>query len=95
MLLTEYDEQVHINNEKELSYEEGREVGREEGERFGRAEGVLLGKVQSILELLEELGSISDEVRGKVMDETNSEILTRWHKLAAKAESMEQFLQDM
>lgn len=32
MILTEYDEQAHIKNEKEISYEEGREEGREEGE---------------------------------------------------------------
>jgi len=31
MLLTEYDEQAHIEYEKELSFEEGREEGREEG----------------------------------------------------------------
>lgn len=31
MLLTQYDEQAHIEYEKELSYEEGKEAGREEG----------------------------------------------------------------
>lgn len=30
------------------------------------AQGVVLGKAQSVLELLEELGSISDEVREKI-----------------------------
>ena len=29
MLLTEYDEQAHIKNEKDISFEEGREEGRE------------------------------------------------------------------
>ena len=30
MLLTEYDEQAHIEYEKEISYEEGKAEGREE-----------------------------------------------------------------
>ena len=32
MLLTEYDEQVHIKNEKEISYEEGERAGIIKGE---------------------------------------------------------------
>lgn len=61
----------------------------------GREEGLLLGKIESIFELLEELGEISDEVREKIMTETNLEVLSKWHKLAAKAKSMEQFLKEM
>lgn len=37
MLLTEYDEQAHIKNEREIAYEEGREDGRlEERVRFSK-----------------------------------------------------------
>lgn len=31
MILTEYDEQAHIKNEKEISYEEGKKEGIKEG----------------------------------------------------------------
>ena len=37
MLLTQYDEQAHIEYEKELSFEEGKEEGRlEERARFAK-----------------------------------------------------------
>ena len=53
------------------------------------------GKAEYIIDLLEELGSISDELREKIMTEKNLEILDKWHKLAAKAKSMEEFLKAM
>ena len=61
----------------------------------GKAEGILLGKAGDVVELLEELGPISDEVREKIMTEKNLETLGKWLKLAAKAESMEEFLKAM
>lgn len=36
MILTEYDEQAHIEYEKEISYEEGKAEGRTEGRTEGR-----------------------------------------------------------
>ena len=59
------------------------------------AEGKAEGKAEAIMELLEELGSISEELQSKIMNETDLAVLTRWHKLAAKAESIEQFVQSM
>lgn len=44
MLLTEYNEQAHIEYEKEISYEEGKAEGREEGREEGRAEGLAEGE---------------------------------------------------
>ena len=61
----------------------------------GKAEGILLGKAGDVVELLEELGPVSDEVREKIMTEKSLETLGKWHKLAAKAESMEEFLKAM
>lgn len=49
----------------------------------------------SVLELLEELGRIPEEIREKILSERNLEILKKWHKTAAKAESIEQFLVNM
>ena len=63
--------------------------------RDERAEGKAEGKAEYIIDLLEELGSISDELREKIMTEKNLEILDKWHKLAAKAKSMEEFLKAM
>ena len=60
-----------------------------------RAEGKAEGKAEDIIELLEELGTISEELKEKVMSETNLNTLRRWLKQAAKAESIEQFMQQM
>ena len=57
----------------------------------GRRQGMAQGKAEDTLELLEEYGAISDELRQKIIRETDLEILKRWLKLAAKAESIEEF----
>lgn len=60
-----------------------------------RAEGKAEGKAEDVLELLEELGTVSNDLREKIMSETDLKILVKWLKLAAKADSIEQFLQNM
>lgn len=57
--------------------------------------GMQIGMERSILELLEEIGDISDEIRERLSNETNFVILTKWLKLAAKSESIEQFVKNM
>ena len=79
MLLYEYDEEEFIASEKELSY----------------AEGKAEGKAESILELLEDLGAIPDELRTRILKQDNQDILKRWHKLSAKAVSIEEFERQM
>lgn len=68
---------------------------RAEGKAEGISLGKMLGKAASVMELLEDLGPVSEDLQTKIMSETNPEVLRRWHKLAAKAESMEQFLENM
>ena len=47
--------------------------------------------VQDILDLLEDYGEIPDALKEK-LSRTNSEILRKYHKLAAKANSIEEFI---
>ena len=51
MVLTEYDEQAHIKNEREIAKEEGRAEGRAEGKVEGRKEGedILARLIQALL----------------------------------------------
>lgn len=58
----------------------------------GKNEGLLQGKVESILELLEDYGEIPESIKTQIFKETNPDILKRWHKLAAKVNSIEQFI---
>lgn len=44
-----------------------------------------------VLELLTELGAVSEELRRTVMETKDLEKLKTWLKLAAKTESVEQF----
>lgn len=79
--------------------EEGREEGRQEGRREGRAEGRQEGKQegkeegirQSILDLLEGYGDIPERISERLYAEKDSDILRRWLKLAARADSLENF----
>lgn len=48
-----------------------------------------------VLELLEEYGTIPEHVREAVLAQCDLEVLKRWHKLAAKAGSVEQFEKEM
>ena len=56
------------------------------------AEGVVTGKAQSVMELLEDLGTVPDEIKEKILNEKNPESLNEWLKAAAKADSIEEFL---
>ena len=75
--------------------EEERAEARAEGRAEGRTEGEIDGKREAILVFLEELGALSEELRGRIQNETDLEVLTKWVRLAAKAESMEQFEKNM
>ena len=56
-----------------------------------RQEGLIEGKIESILELLEDLGNIPKQLIQRISKETNSEVLSRRHKYAAKASSFAEF----
>lgn len=53
------------------------------------------GKAEMILELLEELGAVSEELRSRITSETDSATLLRWNKLAVSCESLERFKEQM
>lgn len=59
----------------------------QETRRASRAEG----KAEAVLELLLELGTVPQELQDMIMGTANMEKLGVWLKLAAKAESIEQF----
>lgn len=66
-------------------------VSREEGIKKGREEA----KREDIFELLEEYGAVPEHIREAVLAQWDSNVLKRWHKLAARAGSMEQFEKEM
>lgn len=56
-----------------------------------RKEGISEGYQDSILELLEDIGEISDELARKIWRQSDFGILKKWLKLAARATSIEEF----
>lgn len=61
----------------------------QETRRISKAEG----KAESVLELLEDLGEIPEELKKKIMSQRDMETLKKWHKMAARAESLGKFEQ--
>ena len=58
-------------------------------------EGKAEGKAEAVLNLLEELGEISDDLRVRIISEKDLDVLKRWLKQAAKSESIDEFIEKM
>jgi len=63
--------------------------------RDERAEGKAEGKAEDILVLLQEIGSVSEQLQEKIINEKDMSTLLKWLKLAAKSESIQQFEENM
>ncbi len=65
------------------------EAKRAEGMIQGRAQG----KAEGILALLNDLGQVPESLQVKIMAQKNTEVLNQWLKYAAKAETINDFVQ--
>lgn len=72
-----------------------RKEGREEGRKEGRKEGRVEDRIESITELLESLGMIPEALKERIKSEKNLNTLKAWYKIAIKAESIDQFMQEI
>ena len=98
----EYNEQEHMRMEREDAFEDGRKLGHDEGLAAGRklghdeglAAGLTAGRLENLMDLLCDLGEIPSEIieRAKVLD---ADTLKQWNRLAARADSMEEFLEQI
>ena len=75
----------------DYTWEKREKLIRKEEYEDGKAEG----KAESILELLENLGNISEYLRTRVMAEKDLQILSKWLKLAARVDSIDAFRERM
>ena len=87
MSIFEYDEELHKKTLLEEGFEKGLERGRTEGRTEGRAEAILC--------LLQGLGTTPDDVRNTTLSATDTKLLEKWLRLAAKADSVEAFIHAM
>ena len=54
----------------------------------GRAEG----RAESIIDLLEDCGTVSDDLKRRIMEEDNFKVLKSWLKLAVRVKNVEEFV---
>lgn len=66
-----------------------------ERENIARDEGRIEGRIETILELLGDIGEIPSELEERIAEEENREVLKRWTKLAARADSIAEFEREM
>lgn len=62
---------------------------------YERLDGKIEGKIEDILELLGEIGVVSDDLIEKISAETDLERIKNWLKLAARVNSIEEFQEKM
>ncbi len=66
----------------------------EEQREAGFSEGKAEGKAEDVLDLLQELpGRVPEELKERIFAERDLMVLKRYHRLAASAESVEEFIQ--
>ena len=84
-----------LNKEKAEGWAEGKAEGwtqgKAEGWTQGKAEGRVEDRAEAVIELLEDLGELSDSLKACIMEQNDLELLRKWLKIAARAESIEEF----
>ena len=60
--------------------------------RKSKAEGKAEGKAEAILSILEDLGRVPDNLRTRILEEQDLDLLTTWVKGDARAASVEEFI---
>lgn len=87
MSIFEYDQKAHMKLVRQEGYDEGYDNGK--------CKGIVVGKKEDILELLADLGDIPIELQERISSQTDLQQLKKWLKLAAKVESLEEFIAGM
>ena len=67
--------------------------GIKQGKIQGKIEGRIEGKIASIMELLEEHGTVPDGLRTCIQKEKDMEVLKLYLKKASRVQSIEEFEQ--
>lgn len=60
-------------------------------DEYVRDQGRAEGKVEDVLQLLGELGTVPDALKERIRRETDLQVLGKWLKAAARAESISEF----
>ncbi|MCI8577538.1 MAG: Rpn family recombination-promoting nuclease/putative transposase [Lachnospiraceae bacterium] len=83
--------QEMMKQERREGREEGIAIGKIQGKAEGKAEGRAEGKAESVLDILEESGSVPEKLRARILAETDMNVIRGWLRLAVACDSAEQF----
>ena len=92
-LLHECVRQVKVLPEVKVEYMKFEEIVYYR-EQAAAKEAAKAAVAQDIFDLLSDLGPIPEDLKEKVLGQEDVNILRKWHKLAARAKSFEEFRQD-
>ena len=98
MSILEYNEEEELKkiraSERRGGYDDGWNAGRIEGEAAGRIEGEAIGKLEErkrvILEILEQKGKITGDLKEKIQNQNDMTVLKDWLQKACTIESIEE-----
>ena len=74
---------------------QGLEQGLSQGLAQGLSQGIAQGISDTIIEFLSEYGTVPENVKERIIAEDDIDILRQWNKLAARASSIEEFVEKM
>ena len=95
MLLEEFDIEKYERTIKKEGYEEGHASGLREGHasglREGHASGLQEGRVSEVLTILEQKGTVPDDIRDRILSQNDEAIQKQWLLAAASVEDIKTF----
>lgn len=98
MSIFEYNEAEEMKKiraaEFDVGWDAGMAKGKEAGLEAGLAAGKAAGKAEDVLVLLEELGEVPENLRAVILKESDLELLKKWLREAAKADTIQRFLDE-
>ena len=89
------EEEIDMGNALQEMIMDGKAEGKAEGRAEGKAEGRAVGKAETVLDFLKDLGPVPDELQAEILAQHDLAVLAKWIKLAAKAETVEEFVHKM
>ena len=91
MLLEEFDVEKYERTIKKEGYEEGHVSGLREGRAEGHASGLQEGRASDVLTILEQKGTIPDDLRERILSQKDETVLKEWLLASASAEDIKTF----
>jgi len=79
----------------EKMIENGRRDGLRDGLRKGRQQGRREERTNMMLLVLEKMGEVSDDLRKKIYQEKDLDVLGEWFQKAIQAKNLEEFMQEI